>query len=134
MADADPFEGLGKALVRLRKRAGFSTQTEASDVLKIDKGQLSRWEHDVPRPTLENLGRLLAGYGATVVDLGYALAEITETEPKPRELGPPDEELIRELTDAIRRVEGRQNQAEDRLDQIEKDLSRPIRPAATSSP
>lgn len=38
----DPFEGLGKALAHLRERAGFSTQTEASEVLKIDKGQLSR--------------------------------------------------------------------------------------------
>lgn len=132
MADVDPLEGLGKALANLRKRAGFATQTEASDALKIDKGQLSRWEHEVPRPTLENLGRLLAGYGATVVDLGYALAQIAETESKPRELGPPDEDLIQALVDAIRRVEGRQTETEDRLEQLEKDLSRPIRPARSS--
>jgi len=65
----DPFAGLGKALAYLREQAGFSTQTEASEVLKIDKGQLSRWENENPRPTLENLSRLLAGYGSTVADL-----------------------------------------------------------------
>src|SRR4028119_464049 len=73
MAQSDPFEGLGAALIRLRERAGFSRQTEASEALKIDKGQLSRWENENPRPTLENLGRLLAGYGATVGDLAAAL-------------------------------------------------------------
>ena len=125
MADIDPFEGLGKALVRLRKRAGFATQLEASAALQIGTGQLSRWEHDVPRPSLENLGRLLAGYGATVIDLGHALAEV---EDKPIDLGPSDDELMRALTEAIRRVEERQQEAESRLEQIEKDLSRPIRP------
>jgi transcriptional regulator with XRE-family HTH domain len=61
MTEIDPFQGLGPALALLRKRAGFATQTEASDVLKIDKGQLSRWENESPRPTLDNLGRALAG-------------------------------------------------------------------------
>jgi transcriptional regulator with XRE-family HTH domain len=51
MAEPDPFAGLGEALTRLRERAGFSTQTQASKALKIDKGQLSRWENEslVPR-------------------------------------------------------------------------------------
>ena len=118
---SDPFAGLGKALARLRERAGFATQTEASEALKIDKGQLSRWENENPRPTLENLGRALAGYGATVSDLaailsGGAAAQV--------ERGPSDEELIRSLAEAIRRVEGRQVETESRLERIEKDLSK----------
>ena len=57
------------ALALLRERAGFATQTQASEVTGIDKGQLSRWENESPRPSLENLGRLLAGYKATLGDL-----------------------------------------------------------------
>lgn len=121
MAD-DPFAGLGKALARLRERAGFSTQTEASDALKIDKGQLSRWENENPRPTLENLGRVLAGYGATVVDLAGMMSG--ELRPAAQELEPPDHELIRSLAEAIRRVEGRQVETEGRVERIERDLNR----------
>ncbi len=121
MVQEDPLEGLGRALARLRKRAGFPTQTEASEKLKIDRGQLSRWEHDSPRPTLENLGRLLAGYGATLGDLAVALGE---PEPTPLELGPSDEELVKSLVEAIRRVEGRQEDTESRLEQLEKDRTR----------
>jgi transcriptional regulator with XRE-family HTH domain len=122
MDTTDPFEGLGKALAQLRVRAGFTTQTQASDVLKIDKGQLSRWENEIPRPTLENLGRVLAGYGASLSDLDVALrgeqAAIAKAE------GPTDEELIRSLTEAIRRVEGRQAETEERVERLEKDLTR----------
>src|SRR5436305_1079856 len=97
---ADPFEGLGRALAQLRERAGFSTQTQASEALKIDKGQLSRWENESPRPTLENLGRLLAAYGATVADLSAVLmggAPVSKSGAE-EERGPSDEELIRSLT------------------------------------
>jgi transcriptional regulator with XRE-family HTH domain len=125
MAAADPFEDLGKALARLRERAGFSTQTEAAEALKIDKGQLSRWENESPRPTLDNLGRLLAGYGATVSDLAIALRGDSASKPMADEdRGPSDEELIRSLTEAIRRVEGRQVETEGRVERIEKDLNR----------
>lgn len=124
MVENDPFEGLGKALARLREAAGFSTQTEAAEVLKIDKGQLSRWENESPRPTLENLGRLLVGYGATVVTLGVALGGGTAIQPKAEDQGPSDDELIRSLTEAIRRVEGRQIATESRVERLEKDLSR----------
>jgi transcriptional regulator with XRE-family HTH domain len=116
---ADPFAGLGKALARLRERAGFSTQTEASETLKIDKGQLSRWENENPRPTLENLGRVLAGYRATVADLAVQLGDVLAEERRPS-----DEELIRSLTEAIRRVEGRQAETEGRMERLEKDLGR----------
>ena len=118
----DPFEGLGKALAHLRVRAGFSTQTEASETLKIDKGQLSRWEHDNPRPTLENLGRLLTGYGATMQDLAAALGGAAEA--RAVERSPSDEELIRALSEAIRRVEGRQVEAESRIERLEQDRGR----------
>jgi transcriptional regulator with XRE-family HTH domain len=117
----DPFEGLGKALARLRVRAGYATQTQASDVLKIDKGQISRWENEIPRPTLENLGRVLAGYGATLADLAGALSG---EDAKPVQLGPSDEELLRSLAEAIRRVEGRQTETEGRVERLEQDLTR----------
>ena len=118
----DPFEGLGKALTTLRMRAGFLTQTQASDALKIDKGQISRWENEIPRPTLENLGRVLAGYGATLDDLAVAIRR--EQTAIARADGPTDEELIQSLTEAIRRVEGRQAETEERMQRLEKDLSR----------
>lgn len=121
MDAADPFEGLGKALAHLRVRAGFARQTEVSEALGFDRGQLSRWEHDTPRPSLENLGRLLVGYGATVQDLAAALGSVTEAKV---ERSPSDEELIRSLTEAIRRVEGRQSETESRLERLEQDLGR----------
>jgi transcriptional regulator with XRE-family HTH domain len=115
---ADPFEGLGKALALLRMRAGFSTQSEAAEILQVDKGQLSRWEHDSPRPSLENLGRLLAGYRATAEDLAAHLPGGASA-PK-SEQSSTDEDLLRSLVEAIRRVEGRQVQAEERLEQLER--------------
>ena len=129
MVDSDPFAGLGKALARLRERAGFSTQTEASEKLAIDKGQLSRWENENPRPTLENLGRVLAGYGATVSDLAAVLGVGSTSQPRGE--GPTDDELLKSLADAIRRVEGRQEeteslvkQTESRIERLEKGLSK----------
>lgn len=116
MNESDPFAGLGKALALLRERAGFATQTEASEAIGIDKGQLSRWENENPRPTLENLGRALAGYKATLADLVEVL-NVVATQPPPRDRGPTDEELIRSLAEAIRRVEGRQVETESRLEQ-----------------
>lgn len=140
MTESDPFAGLGEALARLRQRAGFLTQTEASEVLRIDKGQLSRWENENPRPTLENLGRLLAGYGATVDDLAVALDpskiilgdevtvrtrhSATPELPEGRRPGIMDEDLIRALTEALRRIEGRQVETESRLERLEKELGR----------
>ena len=124
MTQTDPFYGLGRALVRLRERAGFATQTQASEVLGIDKGQLSRWENENPRPTLENLGRLLAGYGASVADLAGVLEGGAVVPSASVDRGPSDEELIRSLTEAIRRVEGRQVETEGRVERLEKDLGR----------
>jgi transcriptional regulator with XRE-family HTH domain len=123
MVESDPFAGLGKALARLRERAGFSTQTEASEKLTIDKGQLSRWENENPRPTLENLGRVLAGYGATVADLATALDGSSALQPV-TDRAPSDEDLLKSLADAIRRVEGRQVETESRVERLEKDLTR----------
>jgi transcriptional regulator with XRE-family HTH domain len=120
MVASDPFEGLGKALVRLREGAGFSTQTEAAEALKIDKGQLSRWENESPRPTLENLGRVLAGYGATLSELAVALQGGSGARVVAEEQEPSDEALIRSLAEAIRRVEGRQVETEGRVERLEK--------------
>src|SRR5436190_2205325 len=117
----DPFEGIGKALARLRKRAGYRTQTLAAEAIGIDKGQLSRWESETPRPTLDNLGRLLEGYGATAMDLVLAMEEGSAL-PKAEDRGPWDEELIRSLTEAIRRLEGHQVEADSRIERLEKDL------------
>ena len=119
MAQTDPFEGLGRALAHLREKAGFLRQAQAADALGFERAQLSRWENDNLRPTLENLGRLLMGYGATLTDLANA---ISGDQPPTTELAdrrPSDEELIRSLTEAIRRVEGRQIEAESRLRLIE---------------
>jgi transcriptional regulator with XRE-family HTH domain len=127
MAEQDPFAGLGRALAQLRKQAGFATQTEASAAVHIDKGQLSRWENDKPRPTLENLGKLMAGYGVTVSDLAAAMEGAAAERKKAEDRGPSDEELIRALTDAIRRVEGRQEATEGRVARIEEDLTRTAR-------
>lgn len=123
MAEPDPFAGLGQALARLRERAGFSTQTQASEALKIDKGQLSRWENESPRPTLDNLGRVLAGYGATVSDLAVALGDVSALTTTP-DRGATYQELIEPLAEAVRRVERRQDETESRLERLEKNLSR----------
>lgn len=139
MADFDVLTGLGTALALLRERAGFATQKAASEALRVDQGQLSRWENDNPRPSLENLEKLLRGYGATAADLALALGAkpklmTVEPEEPPKEaaekdaeedLGPTDEELIRSLIQAIRRVEGWQEEAEgrfERLEQLERQL------------
>jgi transcriptional regulator with XRE-family HTH domain len=136
MEQADPFAGLGNALKRLRKRAGFATQLVAAEALNVDKGQLSRWENEVPRPSLENLARLLAGYGATVADLADALGEAT---PAPslgaaeEGMGIEDAGLLRSLVEAIRRVEGRQEDTDSRVERIERGLEAALRPAAPPS-
>ena len=137
MEQADPFTGLGTALKRLRKRAGFATQLVAADALHIDKGQLSRWENEVPRPTLENLGKLLAGYGATIADLAEALnAQPTESAGRTAGEGPgaADSDLVRSLADAIRRVEGRQTDTESRVERIERGLEAAARPVCHIRP
>jgi len=123
MAEPDPFAGLGLALARLRERAGFSTQTQASEALKIDKGQLSRWENESPRPTLDNLGRVLGGYGATVSDLAVALGDVSASTTT-ADRGATYQELIESMAEAIRRVERRQDETESRLERLEKDLRR----------
>ncbi|HEX2222689.1 MAG TPA: helix-turn-helix transcriptional regulator [Thermoanaerobaculia bacterium] len=119
MTETDPFRGLGLALALLRKRAGFASQTEASAVVKIDKGQLSRWENDNPRPTLDNLGRLLIGYGASLADLVAALEAVGVTQTRAEERRPSVEEQVRSLKEAVRRLEERQTEIERRLDQLE---------------
>lgn len=128
MVEPDPFKGIGKALALLRERAGFSTQTEASEAIGIDKGQLSRWENENPRPTLDNLGRLLVGYKTTVAELAVVLDGVARQFAPPPKRGPTDEELIQALADAIRRVEGRQveveGRLEERLERIEKNLEK----------
>lgn len=130
MTNANPFAGLGKALAHLRKQAGFKTQLAASEALRFDSGQLSRWENEVAPPSLENLGRLLAGYGATVADLAEALGAVATAEAAKWVEGPTDEELIRSLVEAIQRVEGRQIETESRVERIERGLVAAIRPDA----
>jgi len=118
MATRDPFEGLGKALARLREWRGFATQTEAAERLGFDKGQLSRWESENPRPTLENLGRLLVAYRVDLSDLVALLEE--DPRPKPKTL----EDVVSEakmarLDELIRDVWKRHDELESRLQAIE---------------
>jgi hypothetical protein len=54
------------------REGGLPKQAEASETLKIYKGQLSQWENESPRQLLENLGPV-GGYGATVADLPAVL-------------------------------------------------------------
>ena len=129
MEQGDPFAGLGKALKRLRKRAGFQRQIEAAAALKLDSGQLSRWENEVPRPSLENLGRVLAGYGATVADLAEELGAVAMAQPAEASDEAQPEELIRALVETMRRVEGRQMETENRVDRIERGLQAATQPA-----
>ena len=82
MITKDPFDGLGMALARLREWRGFATQTDAAERLGFDKGQLSRWENESPRPTLENLGRLLVAYGVGLADLVALLEEVRQPKRK----------------------------------------------------
>ena len=128
MAEPDPFKGIGKALALLRERAGFSTQPEASEAIGIDKGQLSRWENENPRPTLDNLCRVLVGYKTTVAELAVVLDGVAHQFGPPPDRGPTDGELIRSVAEAIRRGEGRQveveSRLEERLDEIVKNLGR----------
>jgi transcriptional regulator with XRE-family HTH domain len=124
--EIDPFEGLGRALAELRKRAGFKQQKDAAEVLGVDKGQLSRWERDKPRPSLENLTRVLAGYGATLTDLAVLICgERSEppAEPEAKDRGHNYEELIW-LAETIRRIEGRQRATEGRVLRLEEEFGR----------
>jgi hypothetical protein len=72
---------------------------------------------------------VLAGYGATVSDLAAVLGDGSMS--RPRAEGPTDDELLKSLADAIRRVEGRQEeteslakQTESRVERLEKGLSK----------
>jgi transcriptional regulator with XRE-family HTH domain len=123
MTTADPFEGLGQALARLREWAGFATQTDAAERLGFDKGQLSRWESENPRPTLENLGRLLAAYGVGLADLVALLEEVRRPKRKtPDQLA--SEAKSAKLTELIRQMEERQAEAESRLKTLEAQLGK----------
>jgi transcriptional regulator with XRE-family HTH domain len=118
MAERDPFEGLGKALARLREWRGFATQTEAAERLGFDQGQLSRWESENPRPTLENLGRLIVAYRVELSDL----VALLEKDPRPRQKTPEDVATatkMARLDELIREVTARHDELESRLKAIE---------------
>jgi len=118
MAERDPFEGLGKALAYLREWRGFATQTEAAERLGFDQGQLSRWESENPRPTLENLGRLIVAYRVELSDL----VALLEKDPRPRQKTPEDVATaakMARLDELIREVTARHDALESRLKAIE---------------
>jgi transcriptional regulator with XRE-family HTH domain len=130
MTTKDPFEGLGKALARLREWRGIATQTEAAERLGFDKGQLSRWENESPRPTLENLGRLLVAYGVGLADLVALLEEVRR--PKRQTLDDLAYEAEKARFDEmIREMEARHAELESRLKALEaqSDESTPSPPA-----
>ncbi len=118
MAAKDPFEGLGQALARLREWRGFATQTDAAEALGFDKGQLSRWESEKPRPTLENLGRLLAAYGVGLADLVALLEEVRRPKRKTLDRLAYDAEMAR-LSELLRQMEENQAEAKSRLKTLE---------------
>ena len=118
MTVRDPFEGLGKALARLREWRGIATQTEAAERLGFDKGQLSRWENESPRPTLENLGRLLVAYGVGLADLVALLEEVRRPKRKTLDDLAYEAEKAR-FDEMIREMEARHAELESRLKALE---------------
>jgi transcriptional regulator with XRE-family HTH domain len=118
MDEEDLFEGLGKALALFRIRAGYATQTDASERLGFDKGQLSRWENESPRPTLDNLSRLLTRYRVSLKDLVNTLEEVRAPKRKPFNQLAYEMEMAR-LNELIRQMEKRQREAETRIREIE---------------
>jgi transcriptional regulator with XRE-family HTH domain len=118
MTTKDPFDGLGMALARLREWRGFATQTDAAERLGFDKGQLSRWENESPRPTLENLGRLLVAYGVGLADLVALLEEVRR--PKRKTLDDLAHEAEKARLDGLtREMEARLVELEGRLKALE---------------
>lgn len=72
---------LGKGLLALRKAKGLSQEALAT---KADIGggaQVSRYERDEERPSIENLDKLLDGLGLTLHDLARALDEVNGRTP-----------------------------------------------------
>ncbi len=118
MTATDPFEGLGQALAHLRERAGFATQKDAAEALGFDQGQLSRWENENPRPTLENLGRLLAAYGVGLAELVALLGEVRRPKRKTVDGLTYEAEMAR-LNELLRQMVENQAEAESRLKALE---------------
>lgn len=89
-------------------------------MLKIDKGQLSRWENESPRLTLDNLGRALAGYGASLRDLVAAMEDSLALRTSVEDPDPTVKEQLRSLTEAVRQLEERQAEIESRMERLER--------------
>jgi transcriptional regulator with XRE-family HTH domain len=98
---------MGKALRTLRIRCGL-TQAQAAQKLRTQPSEISRWENEEVRMNLESLERVLTAYEATLHDLAdqTALQRGGGRGEEDRAM-PSDAELLRSLTEAIRRVEGR---------------------------
>ena len=122
---------------RGRPRPGLQEPAQLDLLETLAAAPAAQQLSEVPRPTLENLGRLLAGYGATVADLATAL-DAQPTEPSEPTLGEgqasPDTDLLRSLAEAIRRVEGRQEETETRVQRIERGLEAAARPVTHLRP
>jgi transcriptional regulator with XRE-family HTH domain len=97
---------MGKALRTLRIRCGL-TQAQAAQELRTQPSEISRWENEEVLMNLESLERVLTAYNATLHDLADQIAL-----PQVEDRGPSDGELLRSLTEAIRRVEGRLDRLE----------------------
>jgi transcriptional regulator with XRE-family HTH domain len=101
---------MGKALRTLRTRCGL-TQAQAAQELRTQPSEISRWENEEVLMNLESLERVLTAYKATLHDLADQM-DLQQREDRE----PSDAELLRSLTEAIRRVEGRVERLEKQAD------------------
>jgi transcriptional regulator with XRE-family HTH domain len=103
---------MGRALRTLRTRCGL-TQALAAQELGTQPSEISRWENEEVLMNLESLERVLTTYKANLYDL---MDQIALQRGEERKAEPSDAELLRSLTEAIRRVEGRVERLERQED------------------
>lgn len=100
MTYTGPLRGLGAGLRTLRVRAGL-TQADVAERLGIQQSQVSEWEND-QNLEVTSLERLLALFGAHLVDLGELLGTGTEGTPRRKTIDP--EAIRREIDAALERL------------------------------
>jgi transcriptional regulator with XRE-family HTH domain len=93
------FQNFGRALIRLRKRAGKS-QSAIAGAAGMGKSQLSKYENSKELPKLESLERVLLALGVGYFEFFRVLDVIDRGEPG---TAPPTREDIEECFTRITR-------------------------------
>lgn len=81
MSEPGMFANLGKTLIRLRERRGFS-QTAVARKAGIGKSQLSKYESGKELPKLDSLERVLTALGFDYCTFFWVLSRIDAGEPR----------------------------------------------------